>query len=380
MTTKRIHLCLAHMGGQEQRFIQEAFDSNWITPLGPNVDAFERQLEAFVGQGKHVAVLSSGTAAIHLALVLLGIKRDDEVICQSFTFAASANPIMYQGAVPVFVDSEPYTWNLSPDLLEEAIHDRLRRTGRKPKAIILAHLYGMPSMMQDILEIATRYDIPLVEDAAEAMGSCYNGRSCGTFGTYGIFSFNGNKMITTSGGGALICPSEEEKKRAVFYATQAREPLPYYQHEHIGYNYRLSNVCAGIGRGQMAVLHPHIAHHRQLAARYRELLAGVEGISVHANPTPMHDSNYWLSNILIDKAHTGTDCETIIQQLASQGIESRLLWKPLHLQPVFRDAPRYTNGVSEQLFATGLCLPCGPCVTEKDIDTITHIIRSCVES
>ncbi len=378
---KQIYLCLARMGGQEQRYIQEAFDTNWVVPLGPNVDGFEQDIETFLeNQNCHVVALSSGTAALHLAFVLLGVEHGDEVICQSFTFAASANPIVYQGGVPVFIDSEPHTWNLSPTLLEEAIRDRMKKTGRKPKAIVTACLYGMPCMMDEILEIASRYEIPIVEDAAEAMGSCYADRSCGTFGTYGILSFNGNKMITTSGGGALICPSVEEKKRAVFYATQAREPLPYYQHEHIGYNYRLSNVSAGIGRGQMHVVHEHIAHHRRLTARYAELLADCDVFTLHTNPSPKFDSNYWLATVTIDTHRTTTDIEAVRRHLESCGIESRFLWKPLHLQPVFSGVPIYANGVSEDLFACGLCLPTGPCVSDEDVVRITKELKRCVRN
>lgn len=375
---KRIHLCLAHMGGEEQKYIREAFDSHWIAPLGPNVDAFERKLENFLGHGRHVAAVSSGTAAIHLALILLGVGRGDEVICQSFTFAASANPIVYQGATPVFVDSESGTWNMSPELLEEAIHDRIGKTGRKPKAIVVVHLYGMPAMMDEIMEVAARYEIPLVEDAAEAMGARYDGQLCGTFGTYGIFSFNGNKMITTSGGGALICSSEEQKKRALFYATQAREPLPYYQHEHVGYNYRMSNISAGIGRGQMAVVEEHIAHHRHLSLLYAGLLADIPGITLHTNPTHKQESNYWLNTVIIDCTKTGSDAETVRKHLETLNIESRPLWKPMHLQPVFRDAPCYVNGVSGGLFPKGLCLPSGPCVDDEDVERIVNEIKRCI--
>lgn len=376
---KRVYLCLAHMSGQEQKYIKEAFDTNWVAPLGPNVAGFEQDLEQFIGNGKYVSALSSGTAAIHLALVLLGVGKGDEVICQSFTFAASANPIVYQGATPVFVDSEPESWNISPELLEEAIQDRMRVTGKLPKAIVVAHLYGMPARMDAVMEIAGRYDIPVVEDAAEAMGSSFAGKSCGTFGTYGVLSFNGNKMITTSGGGALICPSEEKKKRAVFYATQAREPFPYYQHEHIGYNYRMSNICAGIGRGQMTVVGSHVAHHRHTAHLYSELLADVEGISLHMNPTDKHDSNYWLNAILVNPEKAGTDYDAIRLHLDEKGVESRPLWKPLHLQPVFSDAPKYLNGVSEKLFEQGLCLPSGPYVKDEDIHFIINEIKTCMK-
>lgn len=379
MNKPRIHLCLAHMSGREQQYIQEAFDSDWVAPLGPNVDAFERDLERFAGEGKFVAALSSGTSAMHLGLVLLGVGRGDEVLCQSWTFAASANPVIYQGATPVFIDSDPETWNLSPELLEEAIRDRIRRRGKSPKAIIVVHMYGMPARMDEITEIALRYGIPVLEDAAEAMGSRYGGRQCGTFGEYGVLSFNGNKMITTSGGGALICPSEQAKRRALFFATQAREPLPYYQHEHIGYNYRMSNICAGIGRGQMTVAEEHIAHHRRLARIYAELFATTEGVDVHLNPDEKFDSNYWLNTILIDPAATGTDCETVRLHLESCNIESRPLWKPMHLQPVYKDAPFYGCGVSDSLFGRGLCLPSGPRVGEEDALTIVKEIKKCIK-
>lgn len=378
MDKQRTYLCLAHMGGKEMDFIQEAFDTNWVVPLGPNVNGFEQDLERFLGCGKHVAALASGTAAIHLALVLLGVGAGDEVICQSFTFAASANPIIYQGATPVFVDSEPGSWNMSPTLLEEAILDRIHVTGRKPSAIIVAHLYGMPAQMSEIMDVANRYDIPVVEDAAEAMGSNYDGMPCGTFGHYGVLSFNGNKMITTSGGGALVCPTDEMKRRALFFATQAREPRPYYHHECVGYNYRMSNICAGIGRGQMNVVGDHIAHHRHAADLYAELLADTDGIELHLNPSDRHDSNYWLNTILIDVAKTGIDCDSIRLRLDAEGIESRLLWKPLHLQPVFAEVPAYVNGVSESLFRDGLCLPSGPWVSDDDIEHIVKEIKKCV--
>lgn len=374
---KRIHLCLAHMSeeGWEQKYVKEAFDTNWVVPLGPNVDAFESDLESFLGEGKRVAALSSGTAAVHLSLVAMDVKPGDEVICQSFTFAASCNPIVYQGATPVFVDSEPDTWNMDPNLLEEAIKDRLSRTGRLPKAIVLVCLYGMPLKYEEILSIAQRYGIPVVEDAAEAFGSKYKGRRCGTFGQFGVLSFNGNKMITTSGGGALVCPDEETKRRVLFYATQAREPFPYYQHEKIGYNYRLSNVCAGIGRGQMHVAEEHIRHHQRLASLYARLFSEVGGVEVHLNPTDGFDSNYWLNTILLD---TSFRCkiEDVRQALERVGVESRPLWKPLHLQPVFETAPRFLNGVSEALFGRGLCLPSGPCVSEEDVRYIVDIFKS----
>ena len=374
---KRIYLCLAHMSeaGWEEKFVKEAFDTNWVVPLGPNVDAFEADLERFMGEGKRVAALSSGTAAVHLSMVLLDVQPGDEVICQSFTFAASCNPIVYQGATPVFVDSEPETWNMDPDLLEEAIKDRLSRTGRLPKAIVLVCLYGMPPKYDEILAVADRYGIPVVEDAAEAFGSRYKGRSCGTFGRFGVLSFNGNKMITTSGGGALVCPDEAAKRKTLFYATQAREPFPYYQHEQIGYNYRMSNVCAGIGRGQMRIAEDHIRHHRLLAEQYVRLFSGVDRVSVHLNPSPQFESNYWLNAITLDGS-SDKEIERIRLLLDEAGVESRPLWKPLHLQPVFKDAPRYLNGVSEGLFASGLCLPSGPCVSVEDAGFVADTIKS----
>ncbi len=375
--SKRILLCLAHMSGNEQKYIKEAFDTNWVVPLGPNVNAFEEDLEQFLGEDKHVTALSAGTAAIHLGLVLLGVGKGDEVICQSFTFSASANPIVYQGATPVFVDSESGSWNMSPELLEIAIRDRMAKTGRKPKAIVAVHLYGMPAMIDEILAVAGRYDIPVLEDAAEALGSEYRGRQCGTFGQYGALSFNGNKMITTSGGGAIVCPTDDAKKRATFFATQAREPFPYYQHEHIGYNYRMSNICAGIGRGQMTVLCDHIAHHRHVADLYQAAFADLDGITLHTNPSDKQQSNYWLNTITVDPAKCGIDADTLRQRLDEKGIESRLLWKPLHLQPVFADCPKYVNGVSEGLFIKGLCLPSGPMVSDEDVDYIVKEIKLC---
>lgn len=377
MANNKILLCLAHMSGQEMKYIQEAFDTNWVVPLGPNVNAFEQDLEQLCGEGKHVVALSSGTAAIHLALVNLGVGRDDEVICQSMTFSASANPIVYQGATPVFVDSERDTWNIDPNLLEDAIKDRIAKTGRKPKAIIPVYLYGMPAKIDDIMEIARRYEIPVVEDSAEAFGSRYRGQLCGTFGQFGIMSFNGNKMITTSGGGALICPDEATKKKTMFYATQSREPMPYYLHKEIGYNYRMSNICAGIGRGQMTVLDEHLAHHRHLCDRYVELLADVDGISVHTNADERSDSNYWLNTITIEPSKTGVDYETVRQHLEQCNIESRPLWKPMHTQPVFSGAPAFVNGVSEELFAMGLCLPSGPWVSDEDVERVAREIKAC---
>lgn len=374
------------MSGAEQKFIDEAFAEEWVVPLGPNVDGFEEDLRRFLtdgdpdSEGKQVAALSAGTAAIHLALVLLGVGKGDEVMCQSFTFAASANPVVYQGATPVFVDSEPGSWNMDPALLDEAIADRIAKTGRKPKAIIAVDLYGMPARLDEICAVGLKWGIPVVEDAAEALGSEYKGHKCGTFGDFGILSFNGNKVITTSGGGALVCPDTEAKKRAVFYATQAREPYPYYQHEHIGFNYRLSNISAGIGRGQMTVLQKYLDHHRRLAAIYQELFAAMPGVTYHANPTPESDSNYWLSTVEIDQEITGCTPDMVRQHLAKLNIETRLLWKPMHLQPVYADAPAYVNGVSEYLFGRGLCLPSGPWVTPEEVkmivDEIAYLISS----
>ena len=376
----RIYLCLAHMSGKEQQYIQEAFDTNWVVPLGPNVDAFERDLETYVdGNGalnKKVVALSAGTAAIHLGLIMLGVGKGDEVICQSFTFAASANPVVYQGATPVFVDSEPETYNMDPQLLEEAIKNRIAKTGKKPKAIIPVYLYGMPARIDEIMEIAHRYEIPVLEDAAEGFGSRYKGQVCGTFGDYGVMSFNGNKMITTSGGGALICPNEEAKKRVMFYATQAREPYPYYQHEKIGYNYRMSNICAGIGRGQMTVADEHVKHHQWVHEQYAERLSGVDGMVVHCAPTKDMEPNYWLSTIRFeDSKHTiDGDLLPLMEKLSVANIETRPLWRPMHLQPVYKDAPAYVNGISEKLFSCGLCLPSGPYVGEEEIDYIVKNI------
>lgn len=372
----RIYLCLAHMSGTEMSYIQEAFDTNWVVPLGPNVNAFEADLERFVGRDKKVVALSAGTAAIHLGLIQLGVKPGDEVICQSFTFCASANPVTYLGATPVFVDSEEDTWNMDPALLETAIQDRIKKTGKKPKAIIPVHLYGMPAKMDEILAIAAHYEIPVLEDAAEALGSEYKGRKCGTFGHFGALSFNGNKMITTSGGGALVVPDEEAKKKTMFYATQAREPFPYYQHEEIGYNYRMSNICAGIGRGQMTVLEEHIAHHRHVHDLYAKAFADMEGITLHHAPNADYNPNYWLSTILIDPEKTGFDYEQLRVALDAANVETRPLWKPMHLQPVYKNNPCYVDGTSERLFRKGLCLPAGPYVTDEDVAYIVEKIRS----
>ena len=376
---KRIWLSLAHMSGREQDFINEAFATNWVVPLGPNVNGFEDDLEKFVGEGKRVVALSAGTAALHLGLVMLDIQPGDEVICQSCTFSASANPIVYVGAKPVFIDSEEDTWNMSPELLEKAIIDRKKVTGRYPKAIIPVHLYGMPAKMDEIMAIADKYGIPVLEDAAEALGSEYKGRKCGTFGAYGALSFNGNKMITTSGGGALVCSTDEEKKRIMFYATQARENAPHYQHEKIGYNYRMSNICAGIGRGQMFVLEEHIAHRRMIHRFYTEAFANIDGIDIKQNPADEYNSNFWLSCMTIDPEKIRVSREDIRIFLDKANIETRPLWKPMHLQPVFRSAPAYVNGVSERLFDRGLCLPSGPMVSLADaqyvVDNIIQLIN-----
>ena len=372
---KRIYLSLAHMGGHEQDFIKEAFDTNWVVPLGPNVDAFEKELADFVGEDRHVVALSAGTAAIHLGLLQLGVGEGDEVICQSFTFAASVNPVVYCGAVPVFVDSEPDTWNMDPLVLEEAIIDRKVKTGKYPKAILPVHLYGMPAKMDEICAVALKYNIPILEDAAEAIGSEYKGRKCGTFGEFGVLSFNGNKMITTSGGGALVCRTEEEAKVTMFYATQARENRPYYYHEHIGYNYRMSNICAGIGRGQMLVLNEHIARRRSIHTLYSEWLKDVDGIEVKQYPSADYDSNFWLTCILVDPEKCGVTADQIRVELEKENIESRLLWRPMHMQPVYKDSPYYGTDVSEKLFNKGLCLPSGSLLTDDDICKVVDKIR-----
>lgn len=374
---KRIWLSLAQMGGEEQNFIKEAFDTNWVVPLGPNVNGFEQDLKHYHALEKQeVVALSAGTAALHLGLVMLGVERDDEVICQSFTFSASANPITYQGAKPVFIDSEPDTWNMDPSLLREAIEDRIQKTGRKPKAIIPVHLYGMPAKMDEITAIAQEYEIPILEDAAEAIGSEYKGKKCGTLGAYGALSFNGNKMITTSGGGALICPDREATDRVTFYATQAREQAPHYQHEKIGYNYRLSNICAGIGRGQMQVLDEHIARRRAIHALYSQGLESIPGIGVQQNPSTHFNSNFWLTTILIDPKQTGFDREQLRLRLEEENIESRPLWKPMHLQPVFASCPYYGGSVAERLFERGLCLPSGSGLSDNEISRVIEVIKS----
>jgi dTDP-4-amino-4,6-dideoxygalactose transaminase len=417
---KRIYLCLAHMSGKEQQFIQEAFDTNWVVPLGPNVNGFEEDLKQFVnartGAGnlnREIVALSAGTAAIHLALIACGVQAGDEVICQSFTFCASANPVTYVGATPVFIDSEKDSWNMDPALLEQAILDRKNKTGKYPKAIIPVALYGMPYRIEEIMAIADKYGIPVIEDAAEGMGSRWKGQVLGTFGQFGILSFNGNKMITTSGGGALICKNAEAKNKIMWLATQAREAYPYYQHEAIGFNYRLSNICAGIGRGQMTILDDHINHHKRIAKLYKDAFANIDGITFHDAPSADYDSNFWLCTVLLDEklrikgeenayaeaingavggaagvVHSGgsvhTDCEpnrnveAMRLFLDKAGIESRPLWKPMHKQPVFKNSPAYINGVSEDMFKRGLCLPSGPMVTDDDIKFIIQQIKDAI--
>ena len=369
-----IKLSLPHMGGKEQYWVNQAFESNWVVPLGPNVDEFERLLGEYIGAPGRVVALSAGTAALHLGLVMLGVKAEDEVMCQSFTFSASANPITYQGARPVFVGSEPNTWNMDPEALDRGIADRIKVTGRKPVAIIPVHLYGMPAKMDEILEVAAKWDIPVLEDAAEALGSEYKGHKCGTFGKYGALSFNGNKIITTSGGGALVCPDEESARRVKFYATQARENRPYYYHTVIGYNYRMSNVCAGIGVGQMDVLQEHVDRRRTIHNLYTWALDTMGGLSVQQNPSDSYHSNFWLSTLLIDPA-TGHTPDELRLALADRNIESRLLWRPMHMQPVFADAPYYGNNIEDELFARGLCLPSGSVLGDADINRVTEAIK-----
>ncbi len=376
--SRKIWLSLATMSGREQDFIREAFDTNWVVPLGPNVDGFEQDLAHFVGRDKEVVALSSGTGALHLALIQLGVKAGDEVICQSFTFAASANPITYLGATPVFIDSEKDTWNMDPQLLEEAIQDRKAKTGNYPKAIISVHLYGMPAQMDEINEIARKYQIPVLEDAAEALGSEYKGQKCGTFGKFGVLSFNGNKMITTSGGGALICGTKAEAAKTKFYATQARDNAPHYQHTEIGYNYRMSNICAGIGRGQMTILESHLTRRREIHAFYLENLSDLPGITVFDNPSSTFHSNFWLTCILVEPKLAGFTREDVRLAMEAANIETRPLWKPMHLQPVFANAPYYGNGVAEHLFETGLCLPSGAGLTNEELLRVVEVIREMV--
>lgn len=419
---KRIYLCLAHMSeaGLEQKYIKEAFDTNWVVPLGPNVNGFEKDLEEFVNHNdnanlnKKVVALSSGTSAVHLALLNCGVKPGDDVIVQSFTFCASSHPITYLGATPIFVDSEKDSWNIDTELMEEAIKDRIANTGKKPKAIVPVALYGMPYNIDRIMEIANKYEIPVIEDAAEGFGSRWKGQVLGTFGKYGVLSFNGNKMITTSGGGALITNNEEEWREIMMYATQYRESYPYYQHEKIGYNYRMSNICAGIGRGQMTVVNDHIAHHKKVQNMYEELLKDVLGITVHGNPDARYDSNFWLCTITLDEKlrikgqenayktvvqgavggaagviHVAdsatTDCqpndnvEALRIYMDAAGIEARPLWKPMHKQPVYKNAPAYTNGVSESLFKVGMCIPAGPYVKEEEVKYIVETIKNAID-
>ncbi|MBP5525582.1 MAG: aminotransferase class I/II-fold pyridoxal phosphate-dependent enzyme [Paludibacteraceae bacterium] len=414
---KMIYLCLAHMSesGAEQKYVKEAFDTNWVVPLGPNVNAFEEDLKSFYGGKNEVVALSAGTAAVHLALLGCGVQPGDEVLVQSFTFCASSHPITYLGAKPVFIGSEPETWNMDPELLEKAVNDRIAKTGKKPKAIIPVALYGMPYDCDKIMSIANKYGIPVIEDAAEGFGSKFNGKSLGTFGRFGVLSFNGNKMITTSGGGALICERAEDKNTVMWYATQARDAYPYYQHSAIGYNYRMSNICAGIGRGQMTVVDAHIAHHKHVQALYEELLKDVKGVHIHKQPAdPRYDANFWLCTATIDpevkikgqenaykeviKSAVGgaagvikavdsatTDCqpnenvEALRVFMLSKKIESRPVWKPMHKQPVYAGAPFYTNGVEEAIFKVGFCLPAGPYVSDEDVHYIVDMIKEAIE-
>jgi len=414
---KMIYLCLAHMSesGVEQKYVKEAFDTNWVVPLGPNVNAFEEDLKSFYGGKNEVVALSAGTAAVHLALLGCGVQPGDEVLVQSFTFCASSHPITYLGAKPVFIGSEPETWNMDPELLEKAVNDRIAKTGKKPKAIIPVALYGMPYDCDKIMSIANKYGIPVIEDAAEGFGSKFNGKSLGTFGRFGVLSFNGNKMITTSGGGALICERAEDKNTVMWYATQARDAYPYYQHSAIGYNYRMSNICAGIGRGQMTVVDAHIAHHKHVQSLYEELLKDVKGVHIHKQPAdPRYDANFWLCTATIDpevkikgqenaykeviKSAVGgaagvikavdsatTDCqpnenvEALRVFMLSKKIESRPVWKPMHKQPVYAGAPFYTNGVEEAIFKVGFCLPAGPYVSDEDVHYIVDMIKEAIE-
>jgi dTDP-4-amino-4,6-dideoxygalactose transaminase len=370
---EKIWLSSPHMGEKERRFVAEAFDTNWVAPLGPNVNGFEENIASYLEHGTHVAALSSGTSALHLALILLNIQAQDEVICQSMTFSASANPIRYQHATPVFVDSEEETWNMDPELLEEVIKDRMAK-GKKPKAIIPVHLYGMPASIKEIMAIAEKYGIPVVEDAAEALGSSINAQKCGTFGEFGILSFNGNKIITTSGGGALVSKHEHLIKQATFLATQARDPAPHYQHSQIGYNYRMSNICAGIGRGQMEVLPERIEQRRRNFSFYQEQLKRFPAISFVNEPEGFY-SNRWLTTILVDPEESGgVTRETIRLALEKENIESRPLWKPMHLQPVFKGYPYYGGNVAEQLFDNGLCLPSGSNLKEEELERVVKCI------
>jgi dTDP-4-amino-4,6-dideoxygalactose transaminase len=379
MNDSKIWLSSPHMGGTEQKYIQEAFDANWIAPLGPNVFGLETDLEAYLSSKANVAALSSGTAAIHLGLVVLGVKAGDEVICQSMTFSASANPILYLGATPVFVDSESETWNMCPIALEEAIVDRIAK-GKKPKAIIAVHLYGMPFNVEAILAVANAYEIPVLEDSAEALGSSYKGQKCGTFGTIGVLSFNGNKIITTSGGGAMVTKSREVKDRVVFFATQSRDNAPHYQHSEIGYNYRMSNICAGIGRGQMEVLDRHVGLRREMNTFYKSLFASIDGVTLFSEPNADYFSNHWLSAIVMDpEKSNGRTREDLRLALEKENIESRPLWKPMHLQPIFELYPYYGNRVAEALFTNGLCLPSGSNLSELDRARIAKVTNAFFE-
>ena len=375
MNNTKIWLSSPHMGGTELNYINEAFDANWVAPLGPNVNGLEQDLESYLGNQAHVGSLSSGTAAIHLGLILLGVQTGDEVICQSMTFSASANPILYLGATPVFIDSELQTWNLCPVALEQAIQDRIQK-GKKPKAIIAVHLYGVPYQIEAVRAVADKYEIPILEDSAEALGSAYKGQKCGTFGDIGVLSFNGNKIITTSGGGAIVTRTKAQKEKSIFYATQARDAAPHYQHSEIGYNYRMSNICAGIGRGQMEVLDEHVALRRAMHDFYVEVFKSIEGVEVFSTPNEDYFANYWLSAITIDATKTnGITAETLRLALEAENIESRPLWKPMHLQPIFEKYPYYGKTVSENLFENGLCLPSGSNLSDDDRNRIKKVIQ-----
>ena len=375
MSNTKIWISSPHMGGNELKYIHEAFENNWVAPLGANVDGFEADLERFLGSGVKVSALSAGTAALHLALIQCGVQAGDEVICQSMTFSASANPIAYLGATPVFVDSEPETWNICPKALEEAITDRIAK-GKMPKAIVAVSLYGMPFKVDEVLSIAQKYDIPLVEDAAEALGSTYKGKACGTFGRFGVLSFNGNKIITTSGGGALVCHTQQEKDKTVFLSTQARDNAPHYQHSEIGYNYRMSNISAGIGRGQMEVLPERIKARREMHTFYQDLFKDIDGVEVFTEPSADYYSNHWLSAIVINPEKTGRTREDLRLAFLEENIESRPLWKPMHLQPVFKTSPYYGGSISENLFNNGLCLPSGSNLTDEDKERIAQVVKN----
>lgn len=371
----KIWLSSPHMGGGEMKYVQEAFDQNWVAPLGKNVDEFENAIQEFIEEDKFVAALSSGTAALHLALIQLGVGYGDEVICQSFTFSASANPIKYLGANPVFVDSDPVNWNMSPFFLEEAIKDRISKN-KKPKAVIIVHLYGMPALMDEIIAICSKYEIPLIEDSAEALGSTYKNKKCGTFGDFAILSFNGNKIITTSGGGALVGPTKETKEKTIFLSTQARDNAPHYQHSEIGYNYRLSNICAGIGRGQMEVLPDRIQQRRAVNDFYKDVFSNIDAVNLFSEASSDFFSNHWLSSITIDKKVTTRTNQELMAAFAEENIETRPLWKPMHLQPVFNDCQYYGETVSEELFTAGLCLPSGSNITNDDKNRIYEVISN----